>query len=286
VFGQKNDLLYKHSGLTLEVKILKVSEYVIVYRYPEEESEQTIGKLAVAKIKYSSGRTEYISQKIIINNQDDWKKVRILEDKTEIIGLTKSFEIKGHTNAILNAHTPNSADSKAIMKIKKEAAALKAPYILISYDNDARDWGHDVGTQGIKRGFAYTYDEPEFDISLDDNLFEDFFTLKKEFQFDKSKMIVVKRFKKSFDFDNIFKESLLKKNLKLSDGKNKENDYTLYYYIGPMMRKKGRDIKALQILIVENESGKEIIKYSSKLEYGRSEEGIKNQIEDFVESLL
>ncbi len=50
--------MIKHTGEKLDVKIVKVSEFTISYTYPNETAEQTIGKYAVAKIEYASGRKE------------------------------------------------------------------------------------------------------------------------------------------------------------------------------------------------------------------------------------
>ena len=49
------DKMYKHSGDVLDVKIIKVGETTITYKYPGEDAEQTIGKLAINKIVYGSG---------------------------------------------------------------------------------------------------------------------------------------------------------------------------------------------------------------------------------------
>lgn len=46
-FCQKNDLLVKHNGEKLEVKVLKVGETTVSCKYPGEDAEQTIGKFAV-----------------------------------------------------------------------------------------------------------------------------------------------------------------------------------------------------------------------------------------------
>ena len=48
--AQSVDKLKKHSGETLEVKVIKVGETTISYKYPGEDEEQTIGKYAIASI--------------------------------------------------------------------------------------------------------------------------------------------------------------------------------------------------------------------------------------------
>src|SRR6185312_6380542 len=96
-----SDKVYKHSGEVLDVKVIKVSEFAITYKYPGEDAEQVIGKLAVNKIVYSSGRTEEISDKIVVSGKDDWDKVQIITDKAQVVGLKKGEEVRGKTSGML-----------------------------------------------------------------------------------------------------------------------------------------------------------------------------------------
>ena len=149
-FGQ--DKMYKHTGETIDVKILKLGEFTISYTYPNETAEQTIGKYAVAKIEYASGRKEDITEKIVVNDKDDWEKVVLLEDVSMVVGLKKQGEIKGKTAGLISYRTAGNADKKSMERLKKEAAELGAPFILLTSEKDSR-WT----TQSIKKGFAYSY---------------------------------------------------------------------------------------------------------------------------------
>jgi hypothetical protein len=155
-FGQ-SDKMFKHTGETVDVKIVKVGDYSITYKYPGEDAEQTIGKMAVAKVIYSSGRTEQVSEKITVSGADDWEKVQILEDKTQVVGLKKLDEIRGKTSGMFSFHTAGSADKKATKKLKEAAAEMGAPFILMTSDNDARAGVGGGVNQGLKKGFAYGY---------------------------------------------------------------------------------------------------------------------------------
>jgi len=153
-FGQNNDKMKKHSGETIEVKIVKVGEATINFKYPGEDAEQTIGKFAVASITYgSSGRVESISDKVVISGRDDWEKVQIVTDPNEVLGLKKGDEIKGKTAGLLSYNTAGSADKKATRRIKEEAAEAGAPFILMTSDKSD---GFGV-KQSVKKGVAYTY---------------------------------------------------------------------------------------------------------------------------------
>ncbi|MFL5745731.1 MAG: hypothetical protein ACJ751_13755 [Niastella sp.] len=146
------DKMYKHTGEKLDVKIIKVAEFTVTFTYPNETAEQTIAKYAIAKIEYGSGRKEDITEKIVVSSKDDWEKVVILEDVAATVGLKRQGEIKGKTAGMLSYRTAGNADKKSMERLKKEAAELGAPFILLTSEKDSR-WS----TQSIKKGFAYSY---------------------------------------------------------------------------------------------------------------------------------
>lgn len=153
-FAQKNDLMLKHSGEKLDVKIIKVGETTISYKYPGEDAEQTIGKFAIASITYgTSGRKEQVSEKIEVSGKGDWEKVEILTDASQVIGLKKGEEIRGKTSGLLSYNTAGSADKKATKRIKEAAAENNAPFILMISDKSD---GFGV-KQSIKKGVGYSY---------------------------------------------------------------------------------------------------------------------------------
>lgn len=153
-FSQTADKMQKHSGETLEVKIIKVGETTISYAYPGEDAEQTVGKFAVASITYGkSGRKEAISEKVVISGKEDWEKVEIVTDKSQVIGLVKGEELKGKTSGLLSYNTAGSADKKATKRIKEDAAEKGAPFILMTSDKSD---GFGV-KQAMKKGIAYSY---------------------------------------------------------------------------------------------------------------------------------
>jgi hypothetical protein len=153
-FAQTADKMKKHSGETLDVKVVKVNETTINFKYPGEDAEQTIGKYAIASITYgTSGRKEEISEKITVSGKDDWEKVMIITDPSEALGLKKGDEIKGKTSGMYSFNSAGSADKKATKKIKEEAAELGAPFILMTSDKS----DNQGIKQSMKKGFACTY---------------------------------------------------------------------------------------------------------------------------------
>lgn len=159
VLAQANDKLFFHNGKTVEGKVIKVDEFFINYKYVGEDAEQTISKMAVQKIVYGSGREEEISQKIEINSKEDWEKVEILIDKSQIVGLKKLDEIQGKTMGFFSGYTSSAgADKRSMKKLLEAAAEMRAPFVYITADKDATAGNKAAyGTQGNKKGIAYTY---------------------------------------------------------------------------------------------------------------------------------
>ena len=161
-FGLANaqvDIITKHSVETVKGKVIKLEEYTIVFKYDGEDAENTVSKYAVEKIVYGkSGRVEEITEKIVINGEDDWEKVVILEEKGYIAGLKKGEEVRGKTG-LINFQTGNTGDKKAEKKLKMAAAAIGCPFILMTADKTTVGANSNAlgGSQAIKKGVGYKY---------------------------------------------------------------------------------------------------------------------------------
>ena len=161
-----SDKIFLHSGKTIDGKVVKVEEFTIVYKYEGEDAEQTIGKKAVEKIQYSSGRTEEISEKVVIASKEDWEKVEILLDKSEIVGLKKVGEISGKS---VGGYSGSKSDKKANKKLLEAAAQMGCPFVYMTADQKSSGgsyggWGGGIAgiasaNQSLKKGIAYTYDD-------------------------------------------------------------------------------------------------------------------------------
>lgn len=159
VANAQNDKIYKHSGETVEGKVIRIDEYTIIFKYDGEDAENTIGKYAVEKIIYGkTKRQEDVTEKIVINGEDDWEKVVILEDKGYISGLKKVGEVRGKTG-LINFQTGNTGDKKAQKKLKMDAAKQGCPFVLLTADKTTVGANSNAlgGSQAIKTGVAYKY---------------------------------------------------------------------------------------------------------------------------------
>lgn len=155
----QNDVITKHSGEIVEGKVIRLDEFTITFKYEGEDAENTIGKYAVEKIVYGkTKRVEEVTEKIVINGEEDWEKVVILEDKSYIAGLKKVGEVRGKTG-LINFQTGNTGDKKAQKKLKMDAAKLGSPFILLTADKTTVGASSNSlgGSQAIKTGVAYKY---------------------------------------------------------------------------------------------------------------------------------
>jgi len=153
------DKIFLHGGKTIDGKVVKVDDFKIIFKYEGEEAEQTLTKKSVEKIQYSSGRTEEISEKIVINGKDDWEKVEILLDKSEIVGLKKVGEVKGKTSGYFSAYVSGAgADKRANKKMLEAAAEMGCPFVYMTSDS-GNSGAFSYGKQALKKGIAYTYDD-------------------------------------------------------------------------------------------------------------------------------
>lgn len=155
----QTDKIYKHSGETIDGKVIRLDEYTVVYKYDGEDAENTISKYAIQKIVYGkTGRVEDVTEKIEINSKEDWEKVIILEEKSYIAGLKKGEDVRGKTG-LINYHSGNSGDKKAEKKLKMDAAEKGYAFILMTADKSTVGASSNGlgGSQQIKKGIGYKY---------------------------------------------------------------------------------------------------------------------------------
>lgn len=156
-----SDKIFIHGGKTIDGKVIKLDDFKIIYKYEGEDAEQTITKKAVEKIQYSSGRTEQISDKVVVSSKSDWEKVEILLDKSEIVGLKKIGEVKGKTSGYFSGYVSGAAaDKKANKKMLEAAAEMGCPFVYMTSDS-GNSGAFSYGKQALKKGIAYNYDDKE-----------------------------------------------------------------------------------------------------------------------------
>jgi sRNA-binding regulator protein Hfq len=160
VLSQNADKIYYHNGKTVDGKVIRVEEFLIIFKYAGEDAEQTVSKRAIEKIVYGSGREEQITEKIVVKGKEDWEKVEMLLDKSEIVGLKKGDEIQGKTMGFFSGYTSAAgSDKRSMRKLLEAAAEMGCPFIYLTADKDAKGGMQSgaYGAQGNKKGIAYRY---------------------------------------------------------------------------------------------------------------------------------
>lgn len=151
----KNDVIVKHNGDRLSVKVLTVDEKV-TFTYPDETVSNTISLNCVSEIIFSNGRVQKCSDKIEVNGEDDWEKVIITNNPNDVSCLVRKGEVRSTANNTWSFKGKMSLDKKATRKIKKEAASLKA-YIILLQDQTKTNTTFVTGASSSKYGIAYSY---------------------------------------------------------------------------------------------------------------------------------
>lgn len=133
LLASAQDVVVKHDGSHLKVKVNYLTESAVAFTIPGETRPIKMGRAEVEKIIYQSGRTEAVSQKVIINGRQDWNKIIVTSNPLSIVGLTKKGEIKVKSGK--QAHGVANFESKDIEKIKKQAADMGAHVVVVNgYD--------------------------------------------------------------------------------------------------------------------------------------------------------
>lgn len=147
-----NDTITKLSGDRIAVKIVSTSENNVTYSYPGETMTISMSKNLIEEIKYASGRKEKLKEKIVIRGEDDWEKVKLTTQTTDIEGLIKKGDLN-ETSPNIGIYTPaRKAEPKIDKKIRQKAASLGAHIILITSPFTATG-----GNLYMMGGVAYGY---------------------------------------------------------------------------------------------------------------------------------
>jgi hypothetical protein len=133
--------------------IQEILPNTISYTTWQTGAQKVLSHHAVARIAYSTGKEETVSPFITIGGEVDWERVIVLNAKSETAGLIYADEVDAAGGGKFVAI--GQAEAEALMKMKKEAARLKCPFLFIS-SSRVKATGH-VGRRVKKSGVAYRY---------------------------------------------------------------------------------------------------------------------------------
>lgn len=157
LFTYAQDTIVKHSGDKLEkVKVVAVNDYSIVFTYPGETVTNTVGKAAVDRIVFESGRVAQVSDFISTEGRDGWENVLITDNPNEIIGLRRVGEVKAKAGGYGSLRTTKGSDRKATERLKKEVVDLGGHVVFIQ-QHETKGRGFNSNPESIQSGVAYGY---------------------------------------------------------------------------------------------------------------------------------
>jgi len=128
------DKVVKRNGEVIEVEIKKSTPEIIEFTYPNEDVVNELSKKTIKEIVYSSGRVETCNTNLeipVIESEKDWEKVIVTYLESDVKGLTRVKDLKA-TSGWGGAMGSSLGYNNAVKSLKKQAAKLKAPILLIT----------------------------------------------------------------------------------------------------------------------------------------------------------
>ncbi|MBW6535703.1 MAG: hypothetical protein K0B11_11885 [Mariniphaga sp.] len=150
--GQSNDKIIKIKGDTLNATIQCVTETTVMFIYLNENAIQSINKKNVLRLIYASGRIEDISTPILVQGEDDYEKVVLTTNPSDVEGLANLGEVKGIGKTLYGSE--KQMRPKAEKEVKIQAAQKKAFIVFVNSQNISQGT---TGSKLIITGTAYGY---------------------------------------------------------------------------------------------------------------------------------
>lgn len=151
------DEVFFHNGTIARGKVSEVTDLFIKFCYEGEDVQNIIGRAAISEVRFSSGRVQQMSQKIIIESEKDWEKVRIVNDKNEVYGLKSLGQVEKHSSGTWSfSITAGHFSEKTMKKIRKDAAARGGCIVLV-LSQQSESGGFFNDGHASMTGEIYTY---------------------------------------------------------------------------------------------------------------------------------
>jgi hypothetical protein len=154
------DVLKLHNGSTIDCKVKSTDGSIITFVYTGEELIQKISKIAINSIKFASGRTQVITEKIDLSGEDAFQNGILTKNLDDVEGLTRIGEVKGKT-AFISYRSGANADKKSEERLKQDCLKIGGVVVLVTEDKDyavGKTYEKGLGSSQTRMvGVAYKY---------------------------------------------------------------------------------------------------------------------------------
>lgn len=154
------DIIKLHNGSLIECKVTSTDGSVVTFIYKGEDLSQRITKIAINSIKFASGRSQVITEKIDLSGEDAFQSVILTKNLDDVEGLTRIGEVKGKT-AFISYRSGANADKKSEDRLKADCLKLGGVVVLVTEDKDyeiGKTYQKGLGSSQTRMvGIAYKY---------------------------------------------------------------------------------------------------------------------------------
>lgn len=135
-FFAQSHTLVKHNGEKLNVNYIKTDNNLIYFNSGKDQVEQTISTFAVAElINTSTNATTKVSDKIVVNGEQDYNKVIVIAPNATT-GLSSASNGSKFVNRV-KGQTPLAVQQQNITALKRKAAKEGIPFVSLAQNNRA-----------------------------------------------------------------------------------------------------------------------------------------------------
>ena len=152
------DNIIMHDGNVIKGTVTEINDGYVKFKYSNEDLINSISKNTINEIIFKSRRTQKITEKILVNSADDWKKVQVTNLESDIKGLKKYGELRAKASSGWTFTNLGKVEAKTMVKIKQQAAS-KGCHIVLLLTTTGRNgtYGISGGTKASITVVAYKY---------------------------------------------------------------------------------------------------------------------------------
>ena len=114
------DKIFTHRGDSIVCKVSEIGEKSIKYKYEGEDLINSISKNLVSQVRFSNGRVQKVTDKVIIKGGADWEKVQITNIESDVEGLTRVAEMMAKASSGWSTTNQGKMEKKLWTNLKRK----------------------------------------------------------------------------------------------------------------------------------------------------------------------